>query len=194
MRTKVPHGGKQVRNNAGGEQSTLRAAKAKPKRRAVGARKEKIMSKKFLLKVLVALCFVAVAVVWLLSAIGVIEVNLAWLIAAFAFALAVIFIVYGLAAKTLGVVKKFYIIFGAVLAVAGVLALVGTIIEDKLVLPIIAIIITVGMLLCILAVGGKKWDQGDNEVAGYKDYRTRKKEEEEAKRRAEEENNDDKNV
>lgn len=152
------------------------------------------MSKKFLLKVLVALCFVAVAVVWLLSAIGVIEVNLAWLIAAFAFALAVIFIVYGLAAKTLGVVKKFYIIFGAVLAVAGVLALVGTIIEDKLVLPIIAIIITVGMLLCILAVGGKKWDQGDNEVAGYKDYRTRKKEEEEAKRSAEEENNDDKNV
>lgn len=152
------------------------------------------MSKKFLLKVLVALCFVAVAVVWLLSAIGVIEVNLAWLIAAFAFALAVIFIVYGLAAKTLGTIKKFYIIFGAVLAVAGVLALVGTIIEDKLVLPIIAIIITVGMLLCILAVGGKKWDQGDNEVAGYKDYRTRKKEEEEAKRRAEEENNDDKNV
>ena len=66
-----------------------------------------------------------------------------------------------------------------VLAVAGVLALVGTIIDDKLVLPIIAIIITVGILLCILAVGGKKWDQGDNEVAGYKDYRTRKKEEEE---------------
>ena len=152
------------------------------------------MSKKFLLKVLVALCFVAVAVVWLLSAIGVIEVNLAWLIAAFAFALAVIFIVYGLAAKTLGAIKKFYIIFGAVLAVAGVLALVGTIIDDKLVLPIIAIIITVGMLLCILAVGGKKWDQGDNEVAGYKDYRTRKKEEDEATRRAEEENNDDKNV
>ena len=88
----------------------------------------------------------------------------------------------------------FYMICGAVLAVGGVLALVGRIIDDDRVHPIIAIIITVGMLLCILAVGGKKWDQGDNEVAGYKDYRTRKKEEEEAKRRAEEENNDDKNV
>ena len=136
------------------------------------------MSKKLLFKVLVALCFVAVAVIWLLSAAGVIAVNLSWVI------------VYGFAAKTVGVAKKLYILFGGVLVVAGVLALVGAfVIEAKLVLPIIAIVITAVVLLCILAVGGKKWDQADNENVGYKDYRTRKREEEERRKREEEENN-----
>lgn len=148
------------------------------------------MSKKLLFKVLVALCFVAVAVIWLLSAAGVIVVNLSWVIAIFAFALAFLFIVYGFAAKTVGVAKKLYILFGGVLVVAGVLALVGAfVIEAKLVLPIIAIVITAVVLLCILAVGGKKWDQADNENVGYKDYRTRKREEEERRKREEEENN-----
>ena len=79
---------------------------------------------------------------------------------------------------------------GGVLVVAGVLALVGAfVIEAKLVLPIIAIVITAVVLLCILAVGGKKWDQADNENVGYKDYRTRKREEEERRKREEEENN-----
>ena len=137
------------------------------------------MSKKLLFKVLVALCFVAVAVVWLLSALDVIHVNLSWVIAVFAFALAALFIIYGRAAKTVGAIKKLYILFGAALAVAGILALVGTFIDGNLVLPIIAIIVTVAVLLCILAVGGKKWDQADNENVGYKDYRTRKREEEE---------------
>ncbi len=137
------------------------------------------MSKKLLFKVLAALCFIAVAVVWLLSAVGVIEVNLSWLIAVFAFALALLYIIYGLISKTVGTFKKMYILLGAALVIAGILALVGTFIDSKLVLPIIAIVITVAVLLCILAVGGKKWDQGDNENVGYKDYRTRKKEEEE---------------
>ena len=137
------------------------------------------MSKKLLFKVLAALCFIAVAVVWLLSAVGVIEVNRSWLIAVFAFALALLYIIYGLISKTVGTFKKMYILLGAALVIAGILALVGTFIDSKLVLPIIAIVITVAVLLCILAVGGKKWDQGDNENVGYKDYRTRKKEEEE---------------
>lgn len=139
------------------------------------------MSKKLLFKVLAALCFIAVAVVWLLSAVGVIEVNLSWLIAVFAFALALLCIIYGLISKTVGTFKKMYILLGAALVIAGILALVGTFIDSKLVLPIIAIVITVAVLLCILAVGGKKWDQGDNENVGYKDYRARKKEEEEQK-------------
>lgn len=139
------------------------------------------MSKKLLFKVLAALCFIAVAVVWLLSAVGVIEVNLSWLIAVFAFALALLCIIYGLISKTVGTFKKMYILLGAALVIAGILALVGTFIDSKLVLPIIAIVITVAVLLCILAVGGKKWDQGDNENIGYKDYRARKKEEEEQK-------------
>lgn len=139
------------------------------------------MSKNFLFKFLVALCFVAVAVVWALSAAEIIAVNLSWLIAVFAFAVAALFIFRGLFGKTVGAAKKLWIIFGALLVVAGVLALVGTFIASSLVLPVIAIILTVAILLCVLATGGRKWDEADNAKAGYKDYRTRKKEEEREK-------------
>ena len=54
------------------------------------------MSKNMLFKVLIALCFVAVAVVWALSAAEVITVRLDWLIAVFAFVLALVFILRGL--------------------------------------------------------------------------------------------------
>lgn len=141
------------------------------------------MSKNLLFKVLVALCFVAVAVLWALSVAEIITINLSWLIAIFAFALGALFILKGLIAKNVGTFKKLNILFGALLVVAGILALVGTFIDTKLVLPIIAIIITVAILLCILATGGKKWDQGDNENAGYKNYWERKKEKEEQEKR-----------
>ena len=141
------------------------------------------MSKNMLFKVLIALCFVAVAVVWALSAAEVITVRLDWLIAVFAFALALVFILRGLFSKTVGIAKKLWIILGAVLVVAGVLALVGTFIDTKLVLPIIAIVVTVAVLLCVLATGGKKWDEADYTKVGYKDYRTRKREQEEREAR-----------
>lgn len=141
------------------------------------------MSKNLLFKVLVALCFVAVAVLWALSVAEIITINLSWLIAIFAFALGALFILKGLIAKNVGTYKKLNILFGALLVVAGILALVGTFIDTKLVLPIIAIIVTVAVLLCILATGGKKWDQGDNENVGYKNYWERKKEKEEQEKR-----------
>lgn len=145
------------------------------------------MSKNLLFKVLVALCLVAAAVLWALSAAEIITVNLSWLIAVFAFALGALFIIRGLLRKNTGIVKKLNVLFGAALVVAGVLALVGTFIEDSLVLPIIAIVLTVAILLCVLATGGKKWDDGDNTQAGYKDYWTRKKEKEERKKKDREE-------
>lgn len=136
------------------------------------------MSKNLIFKVLVGLLFVGVAVVWLLSAMDIIEVNLSWVIALFAGGLGVVFILKGIFQKNLGIVKRFNILIGAAFIVAGVLALVGTFIDTKLVLPIIAIIITVAMLLMVLVVGGKKWDHGDNQSAGYKNYYERKKDEE----------------
>ena len=136
------------------------------------------MSKKILFKVAVALVFVAAAVVWLLSVVmpeAFAGLNLSWVIAIACGALGVLFILRGIFAKTLTFVKKAYIFVGGALIIAGVLALVGTFVETKLVLPIIAIVITVCALLAILAVGGKKWDTADNEKVGYKDYRQRKK-------------------
>lgn len=139
------------------------------------------MSKKVFFKVGVALIFVAAAVVWLLSVLmpdkfG--DINLSWVIAVACGLLGVMFILRAFFDKTLTFVKKFYVLVGAALLVAAVLALVGTLIENKLALPIIAIVITVCALLSILAVGGKKWDTADNEKVGYKTYRERKAEEE----------------
>ena len=139
------------------------------------------MSKKVFFKVGVALIFVAAAVVWLLSVLmpekfG--DINLSWVIAVACGLLGLMFILRAFFDKTLTYVKKFYVLVGVVLFIAAVLALVGTFIEAKLVLPIIAIIITVSALISILAVGGKKWDPADNEKVGYKTYRERKAEEE----------------
>ena len=145
------------------------------------------MSKNLLFKVLVALCFVAAAVLWILSAADIIAINMSWAIAVFAFVLGALFIGKGLFSRNVGTFKKLNILFGAVFVVAGVLALVGTFIEESLVLPIIALIATLAVLLCILATGGRKWDQGDNDNAGYKNYWQRKKEKEE-----QEKNRDDK--
>ena len=145
------------------------------------------MSKNLLFKVLVALCFVAAAVLWILSAADIIAINMSWAIAVFAFVLGALFIGKGLFSRNVGTFKKLNIMFGAVFVVAGVLALVGTFIEESLVLPIIALIVTLAVLLCILATGGRKWDQGDNDNAGYKNYWQRKKEKEE-----QEKNRDDK--
>lgn len=139
------------------------------------------MKKKGIFKIVVALLFVAAAVVWLLSVVmpeKFKDLNFAWLIAAFAGALGLLFIFRGFFSKTIGGAKKFYIFLGAVFIIGGVLALVGTIIDDKLVLPIIAVAITAAGLLSLLAVGGKKWDTADNEKAGYKNYYERKKDEE----------------
>ena len=145
------------------------------------------MSKNLLFKVLVALCFVAAAVLWILSAADIIAINMSWAIAVFAFVLGALFVGKGLFSRNVGTFKKLNILFGAVFVVAGVLALVGTFIEESLVLPIIALIVTLAVLLCILATGGRKWDQGDNDNAGYKNYWQRKKEKEE-----QEKNRDDK--
>ena len=64
-----------------------------------------------------------------------------------------------------------------------VLAVIGElfVVQDKLIMPIIAVVITVALLLGFLAIGGKKWDEGDNQKPGYKTYRERKAEEEQAK-------------
>ena len=136
------------------------------------------MSKKLWFKVLVALVFVAAALVWILSVampdkFG--GINLSWVIAAACGLLGALFILRGFVDKTLTYVKKFYVFVGFALIVAGVLALVGTLIDNKYVLPIIALGITAAALVSILVVGGKKWDTADNEKVGYKDYRQRKK-------------------
>jgi FtsH-binding integral membrane protein len=139
------------------------------------------MSKKLIFKIVAALLLTAAAVVWLLSVLLPEKfgfINLSWVIAVAAGILGILFILKGVFEKNVGIAKKAGIFFGAALIVAAILALVGTFIADKYVLPIIAIVISVAVLLSVIAVGGKKWDEGDNKKVGYKNYYQRKAEKE----------------
>ncbi len=146
------------------------------------------MNKNFIFKVLAAVLFVVVSVLWLLSAVlpdafG--GLSLAWLIAIFAFGMGAIFIVRGVVDKELISLRKFYVGLGIVFVVAGVCALIGTVINSvSVALPAIAVALSAGALVSTLLVRGRKWDAGDNQQEGYKDYRQRKAEQEEAEKAA----------
>lgn len=133
-------------------------------------------------KVLVGILFLAVSVLWLLSAVlpdtfG--GLNLAWLIAIFAFGMGVLFVGRGILAKNLISIRKFYVLLGVLFLVAGVCALIGTFITSVAVaLPVVAIVLSLGLLISTLFVRGKKWDAGDNQEPGYKNYWQRKAEKE----------------
>ena len=84
--------------------------------------------------------------------------------------------------KTAGPLKKLWIFFGAAFLVVAVITLACEIaMPSKIVMPIIAIVLAVALLLGFIAVGGKKWDAGDNQKVGYKNYYQRKAEEERKK-------------
>lgn len=146
------------------------------------------MKKNFIFKLLTAVLFVLVSVLWLLSAVlpdafG--GLSLAWLIAIFAFGLGVLFIVRGITDKELVSLRKFYVFLGTMFLVAGVCALIGTFITSvSIALPVVAIVLSAGLLISTLFVRGRKWDAGDNQTAGYKDYRQRKAEQEAAEQAA----------
>ncbi|MGN1104965.1 MAG: hypothetical protein ACI4QI_08860 [Candidatus Coproplasma sp.] len=140
------------------------------------------MNKNTVFKVLVGVLFLAVSVLWLLSAVlpdtfG--GLSFAWLIAIFAFGMGVLFIARGILIKELTSVKKFYVVLGVLFLVAGVCALIGTFIPSvQIALPVVAIVLSLGLLISTLFVQGKKWDAGDNQEPGYKNYWERKAEKE----------------
>lgn len=116
---------------------------------------------------------VAAAVLWLLSVL--MEetfgwFSLGWAITIVAGVFGIMFVLRGLFSKSAGPLKKLYIYFGAALIAVAVFALIGELAvkKDNLVMPIIAVVVTAALLLGFLAVGGKKWDQGDNQNVGYK--------------------------
>ena len=147
------------------------------------------MSKTFLFKMLLAGVFLVAAVLWLLSLV--MEetfgfFNLSWAVFIISGTWSIAFILNGLFSKTVGTFKKLYIMMGAGLAVIALFAVINIfVIEDAYIVPIICIIVAAAFLLSIIAVGGKKWDQGDNKNVGYKNYHQRKAAEEKQKKRNE---------
>lgn len=144
------------------------------------------MSKNFIIKLLMALAWVAAAVLWLLSVIlpdtfGFFNLN--WAVVVVAGTSGMALILKGVITKKTGVLKKLDIFLGAILMAIALVSLIFALaLPSGYVWPIIAVVLTVAALVALLATGGKKWDEGDNHRAGYKDYRTRKAEEEEQKK------------
>ena len=154
------------------------------------------MSKKFVFRFVLGLVAVVVAVMWLLSVIPGTKDAMGWFTLGWAIAIitgvfGLAFIFRGLFGKNFGPLKRLIIYFGAGFIFVAVFAMIGELAIDavdkqNLVIPIIAVVVTVALLLGFVAVGGKKWDQGDNQNVGYKNYYQRKAEEEKAKKNDEE--------
>ncbi|MDR0696574.1 MAG: hypothetical protein LBF68_03395 [Christensenellaceae bacterium] len=138
------------------------------------------MSKSIIFKVLFPLSFLAAAVVWLLTIlIDDFSLDPSIVPACMCGIWGAAFVLRGLFSKSVGIAKKTSILIGTGLFVVTLLLVINIFaIKDEAVLPIIAIIVALGFVLCVLAVGGKKWDQADNKKVGYKNYHQRKAEEE----------------
>ncbi|MCL2539815.1 MAG: hypothetical protein FWE53_00055 [Firmicutes bacterium] len=142
------------------------------------------ISKNLFSKALLALIWVAAAALWLLSVLEATKAtfgwfNLAWAATIIAGSTGIVVILGTILGKGGYFGKRFKIIFGAALMIVAFGCLTAAIVvPGEIIWPIIAVVITVAILLSILVVGGKKWDQGDNQNAGYKNYYQRKAEEE----------------
>ncbi|MCL2255586.1 MAG: hypothetical protein FWC11_01860 [Firmicutes bacterium] len=144
------------------------------------------MVKRFRLfsNITLALSFVLAAVFWLLSAIEGTADSFSWF--GFPHAVALISGVWG-AVIMLGVfvlkipvpLKKLraLIAIGMFVIMAVSLANIWGW-ENRIIWPIIAVVLTVGLLFIVIAVKGRRWDSGDNQKAGYKNYHQRKAEKE----------------
>ena len=70
----------------------------------------------------------------------------------------------------------------ALLVVALVCLIFALALPENWILPLILILVGVMLVLGVLITGGKKWDTGDNQKVGYKNYYQRKAEEEKNKK------------
>ena len=145
------------------------------------------MSKKILVRLLVALSFLVAAVFFFLSVLEVepfTEFSASWAGVIFAGVSGIALLFNAIGTKNSVTLKKLNVALSAVLLVCLVSALA---LPQNWILPLILILVGVMLVLGILITGGKKWDEGDNHKAGYKNYYQRKEEEEKAKRKEENE-------
>ena len=140
------------------------------------------MSKNFLFKLLIGLIILAGPVLWLLSLV--LPDTFGWF--NLSYAVALVFGGVGLLLLLKGVFKKDNVVFkkaniwlGMGLLVVTLLSIASAIaLPDNWILPIICVMAALAIVLGIIGTGGKKWDTGDNQKAGYKNYHQRKAEEE----------------
>ena len=141
------------------------------------------MDKKFLLRMIIPTVLLAVAVISLLMLIPATAeyftwFSWAWAATGVAGAFGLRYLLAGLLGDSNPIIRKANIWFGALFLVITLFCLTWAIAVPKdWIAPLIAIIITGALFLGVLFTGGRKWDAGDNQKAGYKTYRQRKEEE-----------------
>ena len=149
------------------------------------------MSKKILVRLLVALSFLAAAVFFFLSVLEVepfTEFSASWAGVIFAGVSGIALLFNAIGTKNSVTLKKLNVALSAVLLAVALVCLVSALaLPQNWILPLILILVGVMLVLGILITGGKKWDEGDNHKAGYKNYYPRKEEEEKAKQKEENE-------
>ena len=93
--------------------------------------------------------------------------------------IALAFLLMGLFYKVAVISKKLYFTLAIIFGVACACCLFNVLgVDSKIIAPIIFIIVVGGLIVSLIGTGGKAWDQGDNQKAGYKNYYERKAEEE----------------
>ena len=147
------------------------------------------MSKKILVRLLVALSFLAAAVFFFLSVLEVepfTEFSASWAGVIFAGVSGIALLFNAIGTKNSVTLKKLNVALSAVLLAVALVCLVSALaLPQNWILPLILILVGVMLVLGILITGGKKWDEGDNHKAGKKNYYQRKEEEEKAKQKEE---------
>lgn len=144
------------------------------------------MSKKILVRLLVALSFLAAAVFFFLSVLEVepfTEFSASWAGVIFAGVSGIALLFNAIGTKNSVTLKKLNVALSAVLLAVALVCLVSALaLPQNWILPLILILVGVMLVLGILITGGKKWDEGDNHKVGYKNYYQRKAEEEKNKK------------
>ncbi len=144
------------------------------------------MSKKILVRLLVALSFLAAAVFFFLSVLEVepfTEFSASWAGVIFAGVSGIALLFNAIGTKNSVTLKKLNVALSAVLLAVALVCLVSALaLPQNWILPLIFILLGVMLVLSVLITGGKKWDEGDNHKVGYKNYYQRKAEEEKNKK------------
>lgn len=110
--------------------------------------------------------------------------SLSWAATFFLAAAGLKYLLDGIFMRSKGVIaRRMTIIAGGVMLVLALICLTSAIaLPRNIIAPIIAIIFAVAVFIGILVTGGRKWDGGDNQRVGYKNYYQRKAEEEKAEK------------
>lgn len=146
------------------------------------------MSKRFLGTFIIAVAVLVSALLWLLPILGVTGLeffNAYYAVALVSATIAIVYIWRGVISKNIVTIKWFQICFGALFLLLGAYAMFKELeLPSVYVWPFIAVVGAAVLVLGVLGTGAKKWDQGDNQKVGYKNYHQRKAEEEKAAKKA----------